>query len=199
MIGPTRVATPADHAEMSEALGRAFGDDPLMNWLVPDATKRAEMLPAWFALGFRTIFKRREVHTTDDHAGASVWAAPGEWKTKPFEMLTMLPGSIRVVGFGAFRRLVTALNAIEKLHPHEPHWYLEVLGTDPPHQRKGVGAALMKPVLSRCDADGLPAYLETQKESNVPYYRQHGFEVRAELDLPKDGPHLWTMWREPLG
>jgi len=194
-----RRTTVEDEPGMAGALGRAFADDPLFDWLVPDQTKRHRMLPAWYALGFRKLFKRREVYTTDDHAGASVWAAPGEWKTKPIEMLSMVPGSIRVVGLGPMRRLITFFNAVEKQHPDELHWYLEVLGTDPPHQRKGVGAALMKPVLDRCDSEGLPAYLETQKELNVPYYRHHGFEVRKEMDLPRSGPHLWLMWREPHG
>ena len=194
-----RRATVEDEPGMAGALGRAFADDPLFDWLVPDQTKRHGMLPAWFTLAFKKMFTRREVYTTDDHAGASVWGAPGEWKTKPIEMLSMVPGSIRVVGLGPMRRLITCFNAIEKQHPDELHWYLEVLGTDPQHQRKGVGAALMKPVLDRCDAEGLPAYLETQKELNVPYYRHHGFEVRKEMDLPRGGPHLWLMWREPQG
>lgn len=197
MTIPVRGATVEDQPGMAGALGRAFADDPLLDWLVPDQTKRHQMLPAWFALLFRNLFKRREVYTTDDHAGAAIWAAPGEWKSKPGEILSMIPGSIRVVGLGPLRRLIKTLNVIEKQHPHELHWYLEVLGTDPPHQRKGVGAELMKPVLDRCDAEGLPAYLETQKERNVPYYRQHGFEVQTEMDLPSGGPHLWTMWREP--
>ena len=194
-----RRATVEDEPGMAGALGRAFADDPLFDWLVPDQTKRHAMLPGWFALAFKKMFKRREVYTTDDHAGAAVWGAPGEWKTKPIEMLSVVPGSIRVVGLGPMRRLITCFNAIEKQHPDELHWYLEVLGTDPPQQRKGVGAALMKPVLDRCDAEGLPAYLETQKELNVPYYRHHGFEVRKEMDLPRGGPHLWLMWREPQG
>jgi GNAT superfamily N-acetyltransferase len=194
-----RRASAEDESGMSGALGRAFADDPVFDWLVPDPTKRHQMLPAWFLLGFRKLFKRREVYTTDELAGAAVWAAPDEWKSKTSEMLSVVPGSIRVVGLGPLRRLIATFNAIEKQHPDEPHWYLELLGTDPPHQRKGIGAALMKPVLDRCDAEGLPAYLETQKERNVPYYRHHGFEVRKEIDLPGGGPHMWLMWREPLG
>lgn len=192
-----RTTRAEDLSGMAGALGRAFADDPLFDWLVPDATKRHQMLPAWFTLAFKKMFTRREVYTTDDHAGAAVWAAPGEWQAKPVETISMIPGSIRVVGLGPMRRLITMLNAMEKEHPEELHWYLEVLGTDPPHQRKGVGAALMKPALDRCDAEGLPAYLETQKPDNVAYYRHHGFEVRKEMDLPKGGPHLWTMWRPP--
>jgi len=113
---------------MAGALGRAFADNPLFDWLVPDDAKRHRMLPAWYALAFRKLFPRREVYTTDDHAGAAVWAAPDTWKTKPLELLSMMPGSIRVVGLGPLRRLIAMLNAMEKQHPQELHWYLEVLG-----------------------------------------------------------------------
>ena len=55
----------------------------------------------------------------------------------------------------------------------------------------------MAPVLERCDDEGVPAYLESSKEKNVPYYERHGFRVTGELRLPKDGPPLWAMWRDP--
>ena len=71
-----RRATVEDEPGMAGALGRAFADDPLFDWLVPDQTKRHGMLPAWFTLAFKKMFTRREVYTTDDHAGAAVWVPP---------------------------------------------------------------------------------------------------------------------------
>jgi GNAT superfamily N-acetyltransferase len=68
---------------------------------------------------------------------------------------------------------------------------------DPLNQRTGAGAALLRPVLERCDTEGLPAYLETQKEENVPWYMRSGFELVQVLDV-KGCPPLWTMRREPL-
>jgi len=55
----------------------------------------------------------------------------------------------------------------------------------------------MRPILERCDAEGLPAYLEATKEKNVGFYRQHGFEVTDRLELPNGGPMMILMWREP--
>ena len=51
-------------------------------------------------------------------------------------------------------------------------------------------------LLERCDREGIPAYLESSKEKNVPFYRRHGFEVTREIQLP-NGPMLWAMWRQP--
>ena len=59
-----------------------------------------------------------------------------------------------------------------------------MLGTDPIHQGKGIGSALLAPVLDRCDRDGIGAYLESSKQSNIAFYRRHRFEVTGEIVLP---------------
>jgi GNAT superfamily N-acetyltransferase len=93
-------------------------------------------------------------------------------------------------------RSTRAVREIERHHPVLPHYYLSVIGTDPDQQGGGVGSALLGPVLSRCDADGVAAYLECSKESNVSFYARHGFTVTDKVHLPA-GPPLWFMWREP--
>jgi GNAT superfamily N-acetyltransferase len=83
------------------------------------------------------------------------------------------------------------------VHPEEPHWYLQGLGTDPPRQGEGLASAALEPVLARCDADGVPAYLESTRERNVAFYERHGWTVTGTIDVPEGGPRLWAMWREP--
>jgi GNAT superfamily N-acetyltransferase len=92
---------------------------------------------------------------------------------------------------------VQSVRAIEQVHPPEPHWYLALVGTEPAHQNHGVGAALLAPVLERCDRDFTPAYLESSKEDNLSFYMRLGFEVTKPVDLPSGGPRIWPMWREP--
>jgi hypothetical protein len=55
----------------------------------------------------------------------------------------------------------------------------------------------MTRVLDQCDTEGLPAYLETQKESNLAFYGRYGFEVADEIRLP-NCPPAWTMMRQPV-
>ena len=92
------------------------------------------------------------------------------------------------------------LDAMERAHPEAPHYYLEIIGTDPQHQGKGYGTALIAPMVDRADDEGVGMYLESSKESNVPYYARFGFEVTRTLDhgrSGRDGPRLWLMWRDP--
>src|SRR4029078_5686236 len=86
---------------------------------------------------------------------------------------------------------------VERRHPPEPHLYLAVLGTDPPAQGRGIGTAVLRPGLDLCDREGLPAYLESSKESNVGFYARFGFRVIAEVRMPGEGPTVWLMWRNP--
>ena len=81
-----------------------------------------------------------------------------------------------------------------RYHPKEPHWYLPLLGVDPARQGQGLGSALLKHALAHCDAEGLPAYLESSNIKNVPLYERHGFEVLGVIQ-PGDFPPLYPMLR----
>ena len=66
----------------------------------------------------------------------------------------------------------------------------------PGRQGQGVGAALLRPMLERCDARREPAYLESSNERNLTFYRRHGFDITGEV-VTHLGPKAWLMWREP--
>ncbi len=87
------------------------------------------------------------------------------------------------------------LTALEKDHPKEPHYYLELLGVDPPWQGLGFGSRLMQQLTAWADADGVGCYLETAKPRNVPFYQRCGFQITKEIDVI--GVHIWLMWRPP--
>jgi GNAT superfamily N-acetyltransferase len=137
-----------------------------------------------------------EVLTTPDREGAALWKPPGKWKLSNAAILRSLPELLRAFG----TRLPASLEVerkVESQHPKAPHWYLAVIGTDPVAQGRGVGAALIRQITDRCDQSGLPAYLESSKADNVPYYERFGFRVTGETVLGNDGPTIWFMWRDP--
>jgi GNAT superfamily N-acetyltransferase len=189
-----RKAAPGDVAALAGALARAFDDDPVMGWLFPDPAGRRTTLPKFFTVHLtKIVMPHGEVYTTGDVGGGALWEPPGKWRLGAWGQVRMLPDFIRLFG----RRLPLAsrgLNLVEAHHPRELHWYLAVLGTEPARQGQGIGSAVMAPILERCDREGLPAYLESSKESNIAFYGRHGFEVTGEIRLP-DGPPVWPMWR----
>jgi GNAT superfamily N-acetyltransferase len=91
-----------------------------------------------------------------------------------------------------------AMNVLAKIHPKEPHWYLMAVGVVPEAQGRGRGAALLRPVLERCDAERTPAYLEASTADNARLYERLGFESWDEVEaLP--GVRVRPMWRPPAG
>ncbi|WP_292988959.1 GNAT family N-acetyltransferase [Mycobacterium sp.] len=198
----TRPARKADVTELSHALGRAFFDDPVSMWIMPDDKVRAARQRRFFAAITRHHHLAGggvEVATDGSTIGAAaLWDPPGHWKQSTREQLAMLPAFI--FGFGlslsTARKLGRLLDQMKSQHPEEPHWYLAVIGSDPSVRGKGYGQVLMQSRLDRVDAEHAPAYLESSKSENIPYYQRFGFEVTGELVVP-GGPTLWPMWRKP--
>ena len=203
------IATPParlDRAHVSAAghtLGRAFYDDPLFTWILPDDARRADPLEWFFARVTDYGTRWGEVYGAGaDIEGAAIWLPPGETHVPAMRMMQvgMWQGPLRL-GLGAMRRFLAAMEWSDKLHEKnvsEPHWYLMVLGVDPERQGQGVGSGLISPMLARADEEGRPCYLETAKERNVTFYRKHGFEVIDDEHMPMDGPRAWTMLRKPV-
>lgn len=194
-----RPVTIADVPALARVLARSFDDDPVFSAILPDEDHRRRALPLLFAEWIRRLHLPLvdASVTTDDLAGAALWAPPGQWHIGLWEQAMMAPSMI-----GAFRgRTLVALRALletESAHPKErPHWYLRVVGCDPSRQGQGVGAMLLRPALARCDAERTGAYLESSNEKNLSFYRRHGFRVVRELST-RLGPKIWLMWREPL-
>jgi ribosomal protein S18 acetylase RimI-like enzyme len=192
-----RRATEPELPALASVLARAFYDDPQFVWLIPDASRRMAMLERGFGLFARKLwFPQDECYVTGSGVGAAVWLRPGEWEISVWRQIAMGPAM-----FSIFRRYLprigAALARMESNHPHERHWYLAFIGVDPEWQGRGIGAALMRPVLERCDGDGLPAYLEASNPRNRALYERHGFEVTEEFKIGKGSPPLWRMWRAP--
>ena len=199
----TRPADKADISELSHALGRAFYDDPVSIWIMPDDKSRVAHLRKFFAAITRHHHLAGggvEVATDGSAIGAAaLWDPPGRWKQSAREQAMMLPSFILGFGFrlATGRKLGDLLGQMKQQHPEEPHWYLAVLGSDTIVRGKGYGHALMRSRLDRVDAEHAPAYLESSKFENIAYYQRFGFEVTGELVMPNGGPTLWPMWRAP--
>jgi GNAT superfamily N-acetyltransferase len=197
VIDARQATTNQDVRRAGLALGRAFHDDPVFShFLPPEVKDREKRMTAFFTMAAKGVMRHQSLWIDPEGVAAAIWKPPGHWKMGMGELLRGTPTMISVLR----RRMpvaLSALNAIEARHPTEPHWYLEGLGTEPEHQGKGRGARVMRPILDRCDREGVPAYLESSKEANVPFYERHGFRVTDELTLPKGGPPVWLMWRDP--
>lgn len=180
------------------SLASAFATDPLFLWLMNSTTPVGSRMHLLFRALIRSDIGRpgHLMFVPDGGGGAAMWNDSESWKTPTWRMLPMIPAFIRAFGRGLWRaqKLETAM---ERQHPHDPHYYLGVLGVAADRQGSGLGSALIQPMLDRCDAEGLPAYLENSNPLNTPFYGRHGFADRGLIDLPEGAPPLQIMWRDP--
>jgi ribosomal protein S18 acetylase RimI-like enzyme len=190
---PEQVADGSLHGA-AEAISAGFEDNEIWVWMVPHAPLLRRGLRAYYRRTLRHIFMPMGASwVSADRMGAAAWVPPGRWRFNKREQQAELRGMLPwlIGGLGKGQRIERLMHAH---HPEEPHWYLHTLSIHPDRQRQGYGSSLIAPGLDRADAEGLPCYLETQRESNIPFYARFGFELQEEISLP-DSPPLWTMWR----
>lgn len=182
----------ADGPEFIGILAEAFADDPVFNWI----STHPEYGRFSFANLFQALICQDECYLDDLGRGAALWVPPGMVMNSPITLNSV----VNALGFGlrANWRSIRALRSVARLHPqHPPHYYLFAIGTRLNARGCGVGAALMQEVLQRCDRQGIPAYLENSRETNLGFYRSQGFELRQTFRIAGNGPPMWAMWREP--
>ena len=112
---------------LADSLASAFAEDPLFAWMAGAAPTRAlePKVRIVFDVFVKLEFERDDhlVFTDEDGIGVAIWKAPNKWKMSTGDMFRALPAMLRALGTKT-PRMISAFNAIEKVHPKEEHYYL---------------------------------------------------------------------------
>ncbi len=180
-------------------LARAFESNPLNQAAIRsrDAAQRRRCN----LQGMRSLLPVARVHGLvlaaflEGRAAGVLIAAPPFSYPFPPPPFWMQARTVLIQGLGVARRWREAFESLDAHHPTAPHWYLGTLGVEPSLQGRGVGTALARNWLGRVDADGIAAYLETDREENLPFYARLGF--RPVSAFPVLGVPVTAMERAP--
>lgn len=193
------------HRAAADAMAAGHAQYPSFRYVFRDERRRARALRAFFAATVRDAIPFGSVLAVSDGSrvqAAAVWLPPGAFPWSVARKLAATPtlGRVAVADTGAFPTFVRYGENVERAHPHQPHWYLEALSVRPECQGRRLGSRLVKPILERADAEGVPCYLETSDPANIAFYRRFGFEVvDPALVVIPGGPPLTRMWRAVPG
>ena len=174
----------------------SFARDPQLNWMIPVPG----LYPDYFRMVIEDIYLPRGViHMDTQGRAAALWLPPGERfalslhapRLRLLVELTLRKGPVPL------QRIHRQGALFARRHPRESHFYLQFIGVRRRHQNQGLGSTLLREGLRMCDAEELPAYLESSSRRSVPLYEHHGFTVIHKQALSKLGPTVWFMWREP--
>ncbi|MGC1677698.1 MAG: GNAT family N-acetyltransferase [Candidatus Binataceae bacterium] len=188
----------------AKTLARAFHDDPLMAYTIPDPDQRARLLPDVYAPMIRFGFLAGKVYAAADAdavEGVALWLAPNaKWTRENIQAsgMHLLANLIGNDAYQRYREVVDREWQARERDMTEACWYLLLLGVEPSCQRRGLGGALMRPVVERADADNLACYLETENQRNVAFYLKQGFDmiVNGE-EAGAGGVRFWSFRRSP--
>lgn len=190
-----RDAVHGDLDILVDSLSDSFAEDPMFNWVFP----QRKLYPHFFHMLVKDVYLERGiVHIEEQGRAAALWLPPEE-RFKLAPRIGLLGFGLKLVKQGGLRpiwRLLQQGAIFSKHQPREPHYYLQFIGCRSDHQGQGIGAALLKQGIKICDEHGMPAYLECSNSRNVPLYERHGFEVRSQQVVGKNGPMAWFMWRD---
>jgi ribosomal protein S18 acetylase RimI-like enzyme len=198
---------PSQIEQAGQLLAKAFYNDPLFTYTAPQAELRSQILPDIQIPMVRYGLIYGKVYTTPDLEAVAVWFPPGETEMKLWRMyrtgMFTIPFKMPINTLLRLVSIEKPAEVIRKKAVTGEYWYLAVLGVDPVHQGKGLGGAILEPVLTRADSANLPCYLETMKDTNVAFYEKIGFAVAGECEVQskgsrKDSVRIWGMVRQPL-
>ena len=187
-----RSASRDEESAVSAVIALAFASDPMARWSLRDAQTYLAVMPDLIRAFGAAAYDSDSADVSDDFGGAALWLPPG---VEPdIETLDRL---VRMNADPAILSDVEAIfDGMARYHPKAPHWYLPLIGTDPARQGQGIGSALMRHALARCDREGAAAYLESSNPRNIPLYQRHGFEILGTIQTGTS-PVLTPMLRPP--
>lgn len=186
-----QAATANEKSAVLAILTLAFSTDPATRWTWRDPKTYLEAFPQ-FAVAFGgAAFEKGGAHHVGS-AGAALWLPPGAGPDEA-ALMDLMQRTADAATAGDGPKL---MQQMASFHPHEPHWYLPLIGTDPAHQGKGVGSMLLRHVTDICDRDGVLAYLESSNPRNIPLYQRHGFEIVGRAQSGSS-PVITPMLRKP--
>ena len=100
-----RNATRADHAAVSATLARAFYDDPVFSFLLPDDTTRLAKLDAVLGIFFKMGLPHGTCYTTANYESVTLWRPPNGWHVPFWAYIVNGPKLLSTFGGNLFRSL----------------------------------------------------------------------------------------------
>lgn len=197
--GPdVRLAEQRDVPRIAATLTVALADSRWTRWALPDDGRMQRLTRLHELDAAHRGVATRSAWVTDDVAAVAVWEPPAGTAPLPGDVAAALARELPYLAADRWTAVRDTTAAIEATRPAEPHWWLAHLGVRPTARRRGLAAAVLAPVIVRCDAEGTPAAAAVFSWANVRFLRGFGFAVTAELRTGDDELPLWVLVRQPL-
>lgn len=192
-----QVSSARDVVQARAEIATAFSTDPLLRWIFPDDSTRAERTAAWLGLFVDAYAMSGIADITRDEAGnvigVALWRVPSTaeliFPTQPTVkgLLQLFVSADRMKDIGA------GLATFSTHRPVDPFAYLHFLVVAQQHRGRGLGAQLLRHGLARARERQLQTCLETTNETSAAFYLANGFILNETWKLGANGPEAWSL------
>jgi ribosomal protein S18 acetylase RimI-like enzyme len=187
-----RTVAPSEAERAVAVVMMGFSTDPVARWMYPDANQYFTHFPDFIRAFAGKAFAGESAYYTENFTGVALWLSPGA-EPDSERLVSLIQNTVSA---NLQENMFAFFEQMGAYHPQEPHWYLPMIGVDTCQQNKGYGAALMRHALEQCDAEGLPAYLESSNPRNISLYNRFGFEIVGTIQVGSSPP-MFPMLRKP--
>jgi len=181
---------------------RAFEDDSLTHWMIPNPAKRPNLRYV-FEMHLRMALANKglDAYTTSPACEGVIAFTLTEPKFSLWEYLKAgYPFSLLRCGWRYFwldKQTTFMGNKLRKQYALPKHCYLAALGVAPAHQQQGIASTLIKSLLTTLAQDKMPCYLETQNMTYVGMYQHFGFKLVYQTCVHGGNHPLYLMLHQP--
>jgi GNAT superfamily N-acetyltransferase len=192
-----RAAEQRDVPRIAATLTVALADSRWTRWALPD-DGRMQRLTRLHELdaGHRGV-ATRSAWVTDDVDAVAAWQPPAGHASLPDDVAAALVRELPYLAADRWAAVRDTEALVAAARPAEPHWWLAHLGVRPSARRRGLAAAVLAPVLVRCDEEQVLAAASVFSWANVRFLRGFGFEVTETTRTADDELPLWVVVRQP--
>jgi GNAT superfamily N-acetyltransferase len=193
-----RLAEQRDVPRIAATLTIALADSRWTRWALPDDGRMQRLTRLHELDAAHRGVSMRSAWVTDDVAAVAVWAPPAGTAALPADVSAALARELPYLAADRWTAVRDTAALVEAARPAETHWWLAHLGVRPTSRRRGLAAAVLAPVLVRCDTEGTAAATAVFSWANVRFLRGFGFEVTLTGRTTDDELPLWVLVRQPL-
>ncbi len=192
-----RLAEQRDVPRIAATLTIALADSRWTRWALPDDGRMQRLTRLHELDAAHRGVTTKSAWVTDDVTAVAVWEPPAGTVALPDDVRAALDRELPYLAADRATAVRETDAVIAAARPGEPHWWLRHLGVRPTSRRRGLAAAVLAPVLVRCDTDRVLAGASVVSWANVRFLRGFGFEVTLETRTADDELPLWVLVRQP--
>jgi ribosomal protein S18 acetylase RimI-like enzyme len=179
----------------------ALENDPFYHTITADrAENRRAVLADYVEYSIREAQQHGFVTLAEGDKGAAIWLKPLEASIAEQAQAAKeayFAGLLGENGLRTYRNLIEVMAPQAEALIDPAAWYLSILGVCPDQQGKGLGAALLRPVLALADEQRVPCFVESDNRRNLAFYERAGFVLVSEYTDPATSLEFSILIRPP--